>query len=344
MIHSLLNYLLASAVTATACLASDQTPESIRDLETAYNQFCTKRGTTLLTTFSKRLLALQQQAIGKSDFEKAKQIQIVLGNLKKDILSPPSTTSIDAFFIEKPWAKPHGKKHYVDSSLRLFKEELNQMEFLPSNERVDPKKSSQEILVFASSIPRIWLKKDNSTVLQVYANNSIMWFTVQDNGGKIGKPAGEGLNDFQQEFRTEYAKACKPLTQKYLEAVEKRQKQLIQRGSMEEAIAIHNYMKQFQSGSRQADQTLNGIWKNQKGDLYDFSNKSKVAVKNPGGSLKFYLNYTSTSPAGEWKMARMDRGPEKDKEVIIFSAEKKIYIVNDKPSNTFSILERVSGS
>ncbi|MCC8148432.1 hypothetical protein [Akkermansia sp.] len=39
-------------------------------------------------------------------------------------------------------------------------------------------------------------------------------------------------------------------------------------------------------------------------------------------------------------MARMDRDPEKDKEVIIFSAEKKIYIINDKPTNTFSILER----
>lgn len=39
-------------------------------------------------------------------------------------------------------------------------------------------------------------------------------------------------------------------------------------------------------------------------------------------------------------MARMDCGPEKDKEVIIFSAEKKIYIINGKPSDTFSILER----
>ena len=115
------------------------------------------------------------------------------------------------------------------------------------------------------------------------------------------------MNNLHQEFRTEYSKTCQPLTQKYLAAVEKRQKQLAQQGNMEEAIAIHNYMKPFRSNDSPVDQVLKGIWKNQGGELYDFSNKSKAAKKNPDGSLKFYLVYTSSSPGGEWKMARADR-------------------------------------
>lgn len=81
---------------------------------------------------------------------------------------------------------------------------------------------------------------------------------------------------------------------------------------MEEAIAIHNYMKPFRSDDSPVDQVLKGIWKNQGGELYDFSNKSKAAKKNPDGSLKFYLVYTSSSPGGEWKMARADRGGRKE--------------------------------
>lgn len=93
---------------------------------------------------------------------------------------------------------------------------------------------------------------------------------------------------------------------------------------MEEAIAIHNYMKSFRSDDSPVDQVLKGIWKNQGGELYDFSNKSKAAKKNPDGSLKFYLVYTSSSPRGEWKLARVDRGTEKGMEVIFFSAGKSI--------------------
>lgn len=114
---------------------------------------------------------------------------------------------------------------------------------------------------------------------------------------------------------------------------------------MEEAIAIHNYMKPFRSDDSPVDQVLKGIWKNQGGELYDFSNKSKAAKKNPDGSLKFYLVYTSSSPGGEWKMARADRGgAEKRMEVIFFYAGEKVYLIPNRPSRFFSVLTRVSGS
>lgn len=93
---------------------------------------------------------------------------------------------------------------------------------------------------------------------------------------------------------------------------------------MEEAIAIHNYMKPFRSDDSPVDQVLKGIWKNQGGELYDFSNKSKAAKKNPDGSLKFYLVYTSSSPGGEWKMARADRGgPKREWKSFSFPPGKK---------------------
>lgn len=100
---------------------------------------------------------------------------------------------------------------------------------------------------------------------------------------------------------------------------------------MEEAIAIHNYMKSFRSDDSPVDQVLKGIWKNQGGELYDFSNKSKAAKKNPDGSLKFYLVYTSSSPRGEWKLARVDRGTEKGMEVIFFSAGEKYTLFRTDP-------------
>lgn len=340
-------FLLVSAVADSVCAANAQAPESIRDLETAYQKFCTRRGEALLPVFSKKLLSLQQQAVNQSDFEKAKQIQSILQNIKKDILSPPSSTTIDPFFIGKAWKKNGDRNEFtqfVDSGLKRFAKDIKQTEFQPQNQSADPTKSSREIVVFREEPLRIWIKKDDSTVIQIYKNSSIDWLTLQDSRQNIIKSPESGLNNLHQEFRTEYSKACQPLTQKYLAAVEKRQKQLVQQGNMEEAIAIHNYMKPFNSDSRPVDQILNGIWKNQMGELYDFSNKSKVAKKNPDGSLKFYLVYTSASPGREWKMARVDRGPEKGMEVIFFSAEGRIYLIPNRPSRSFSILTRVSGS
>lgn len=199
-------------------------------------------------------------------------------------------------------------------------------------------------MVFTGEPLRIWVKKDDSTIIQIYKDSSTDWLTLQDGRQNIIKSPEPGLNNLHQEFLTEYSKACQPLTRKYLAAVEKRQKQLAQQGSMEEAIAIHNYMKPFNSEGRPVDQLLNGIWKNQAGELYDFSNKSKAAKKGPDGSLKFYLVYTSASPTGEWKMARVDRGTEKGMEVIFFSAGGKVYLIPNRPSRFFSILTRVSGT
>lgn len=347
MNHFILTPLLIPALAASICTASNQAPESIRDLETVYHRLCTKRGEALLPAFSKKLLALQQQAVNKSDFETAKQIQSLLTDIKKDILTPPSSNSIDPFFTGKAWEKNEDKnKHtlYLDSFLMRYAKDVKQPEFQPQNQQADPQQSSREIVVFPSPPSRIWLKKDDSTLIQIYDDSYADWFTVQNNKPNATTSSGCGPNNLHQEFLREYSQTCKSLTQKYLDAVEKRQKQLAHEGKMEEAIAIHNYMKPFSSANRPVDQILNGIWKNQKGELYDFSNKSKVAKKSPNGSLQFYLIYTSTSPKGEWKMARGDRGPEKDMEVIIFSAKGKIYIIPNKPSIYFPILTRVSGN
>lgn len=339
--------LLIFAVAGSFCTASNQAPESIRDLETVYQKFCTRRGEALIPIFSKKLLTLQQQAVSQSDFEKAKQIQSVLSNIKKDILSPPLSNTIDPFFIGKAWKKNGDSTEFtqfLDSSLRRFAKDIKQPEFQPQNQWANPNKSSHEIVVFTPDALRIWLKKDDSTVIQIYADSCTDWLTVQDSPRNILKSPEPAWSNLHQEFRMEYSKACKPLTQKYLAAVEKRQKQLVQQGNMEEAIAIHNYMKPFQSDDRPVARVLNGIWKNQKGELYDFSDKSKAAKKNPDGSLKFYLVYTSASARGEWKMARVDRGPEKGLEVIFFSAEGKIYLIPNHPSRSFPILTRVSGN
>lgn len=346
MNHFIPTPLLIPAVAASICTASAQAPESVRDLETVYQKFCTRRGEALLPAFSKKLLVLQQQAVNQSDFEKAKQIQSILANIKKDILSPPSSNTIDPFFIGKAWKKNGDSTEFtqfLDSGLRRFAKDVKQTEFQPQNQWADPNKSSREIVIFTPAPLRIWLKKDDSTVIQIYTDSSTDWLTVQDSPQNIPKSPETAWSNLHQEFLTEYSKTCKPLTQKYLAAVEKRQKQLAQQGNMEEAIAIHNYMKPFHSDDRPLAQVLNGIWKNQKGELYDFSNKSKVAKKKPDGALKFYLVYTSASPRGEWTMAHVDKGPEKGLEVILFSAEGKIYIIPNKPSRSFSILTRVSG-
>ena len=257
-------FLLVSAFAGSACAANAQAPESIRDFETAYQKFCFRRGEALLPAFSKKLLSLQHQAVNQSDFEKARQIQSVLQNIKKDILSPPPATTIDPFFIGKAWKKNGDSSEFtqfLDSSLRRFSKDVKQTAFQPQNQWADPGKSSREIVVFR-----------------------------------------------------------------------------------EEAIAIHNYMKSFRSDDSPVDQVLKGIWKNQGGELYDFSNKSKAAKKNPDGSLKFYLVYTSSSPRGEWKLACVDRGTEKGMEVIFFSAGEKVYLIPNRPSRFFSVLTRVSGS
>lgn len=102
-------------------------------------------------------------------------------------------------------------------------------------------------MVFTGEPLRIWVKKDDSTIIQIYKDSSTDWLTLQDGRQNIIKSPEPGLNNLHQEFLTEYSKACQPLTRKYLAAVEKRQKQLAQQGSMEEAIAIHNYMKPFNS-------------------------------------------------------------------------------------------------
>ena len=342
MHRSLLPSLLIPSLAAT-CPANDQIPESIRDLETAYHKFCTKRGTELVPSFSKKLLVLQQQAVNQSDFEKAKQIQSILTGIKKDLLSPPSANSINPFFTGKAWGLPSNKKHYVDSSLRLFKKELRETEFQPYDQWMDPDKSSREIIIFTSKPSRIWLKKDDFTILQIYEDIYTDWFTVQGSGQKIPQGAGDDLNKLRQEFRMEYAKACKPLTRKYLEALNTRQKQLVQNGNMDEAIAIHEYMKKFHSGGNQADYLFEGTWKGNDGYSYDFSNKSKVAVKKPDGSLNFHFIYTFTSPGGEWKMARSDRGNGKAREVIIFPVGEHMHIVGNRPDSFISILTRVSG-
>lgn len=347
MPRSTLLSLLIPAVAAAVCTASDQTPENIRDLETAYHKFCARRGAALLPAFSKKLLALQQQAVNRSDFEKAKQIQSVLQQIKKDILSPPSSNTIDPFFIGKAWKKNGDSSEFtqfLDSGLRRFAKDVKQTGFQPQNQWADPDRSSREIVVFTQEPLRIWLKKDDSTIIQIYKDSNTDWLTLQESKQNIIKSPEPGLNNLHQEFRTEYSKACQPLTRKYLAAVEKRQKQLVQQGNMEEAIAIHNYIKPFHSDGRPEDQTFKGIWKNQNGYLYDFSDKSKVTVNNPDGSLKFYLVYTSASPGGEWKMARVDRGSEKGMEIIIFSAAERAYIIPNKPSRFFSILTRVSGN
>ena len=340
-------FLLISALAGSVWAANAQAPENIRDLETAYQKFCTRRGEALLPAFSKKLLALQQQAVNQSDFEKAKQIQSVLQNIKKDILSPPSSNTIDPFFIGKAWKKNGDSNEFtqfLDAGLRRFSKDVKQTAFQPQDQWADPGKSSREIVDFTGEPLRIWVKKHDSTIIQIYKDSSTDWLTLQDGRQNIIKSPEPGLNNLHQEFLTEYSKACQPLTRKYLAAVEKRQKQLAQQGSMEEAIAIHNYMKPFNSEGRPVDQLLNGIWKNQAGELYDFSNKSKAAKKGPDGSLKFYLVYTSASPAGEWKMARVDRGTEKGMEVIFFSAGGKVYLIPNRPSRFFSILTRVSGT
>lgn len=335
--------LLFCAAAFSICPANAETPESIKDLETAYHKFCTKRGAALLPAFSKKLLALQQQAVSRSDFEKAKQIQAVLTDIKQDIMSPPSPAVIDPFFTGKVWGLPNNKKHYVGSSLRLFKKDLKQTEFQPQNEWVDTGKSSREIITFTSPPGRVWLKKDDSTTIQIYSDLYVDWFTVQGHEQKMPPSAAEDLNALQQEFREEYAKACKPLTRKYLDAVNKRQKQLVQEGNMEGAISIHEYMKKLGSGNRPPDQMLTGIWKSKNGDLYDFSNKSRAAVKKPDGSLNFYLEYTFSSPRGEWKIGRSDRGSGKGKEFIIFPSGESIYIILNKPDSFLCVLTRVSG-
>lgn len=340
-------FLLVSAFAGSACAANAQAPESIRDLETAYQKFCFRRGEALLPAFSKKLLSLQQQAVNQSDFEKARLIQSVLQNIKKDILSPPPATTIDPFFIGKAWKKNGDSSEFtqfLDSSLRRFSKDVKQTAFQPQNQWADPGKSSREIVVFREEPLRIWVKKDDSTIIQIHRDSGIDWLTLQDGRQGIIKSPEQDLNNLHQEFRTEYSKACQPLTQKYLAAVEKRQKQLAQQGNMEEAIAIHNYMKPFRSDDNPVDQVLKGIWKNQGGELYDFSNKSKAAKKNPDGSLKFYLVYTSSSPGGEWKMARVDRGTEKGMEVIFFSAGEKVYLIPNRPSRFFSVLTSVSRS
>lgn len=340
-------FLLFSSFTDSVCATNVQAPGSIRDLETAYQKFCIRRGEALLPAFSKKLLSLQQQAVNQSDFEKAKQIQSLLQNIKKDVLSPPPSTTIDPFFIGKAWKKNGDSSEFtqfLDSGLRRFAKDVKQPAFQPQDQWADPGKSSREIVVFREEPLRIWFKRDDSTIIQIYKDASIDWLTLQDGRQGITKSPETDLENLHQEFRTEYSKACQPLTQKYLAAVEKRQKQLAQQGNMEEAIAIHNYMKPFNSEGRPVDQLLNGIWKNQAGELYDFSSKSKAAKKSPDGSLKFYLVYTSASPAGEWKMARVDRGTEKGMEVIFFSAGEKVYLIPNKPSRFFSILTRVSGS
>lgn len=339
-------FLLISAVADSVCTANDQAPENIRDLETVYQKFCTRRGEALLPAFTKKLLALQHQAVNQSDFEKAKQIQSILTSIKKDILSPPSSNTIDPFFIGKAWKKNEDSNEFtqfLDPGLRRFAKDVQQTEFRPQDQWADPGKSSREIVVFTGEPSRIWVKKDDSTIIQIYKDSHTDWLTLQDSRQNPVKSPEPGLNNLHQEFRTEYSKACQPLTQKYLAAVEKRQKQLAQQGNMEEAIAIHNYMKPFRSDESPVDQLLNGIWKNQGGELYDFSNKSKAAKKNPDGSLKFYLVYTSSSPRGEWKMARVDRGSEKGMEVIFFSAGGKVYLIPNRPSRFFSVLTRVSG-
>lgn len=52
-------FLLISALAGSVWAANAQAPENIRDLETAYQKFCTRRGEALLPAFSKKLLALQ---------------------------------------------------------------------------------------------------------------------------------------------------------------------------------------------------------------------------------------------------------------------------------------------
>lgn len=262
MNHFIPTPLLIPAVAASVCTASAQAPESVRDLETVYQKFCTRRGEALLPAFSKKLLVLQQQAVNQSDFEKAKQIQSILANIKKDILSPPSSNTIDPFFIGKAWKKNGDSTEFtqfLDSGLRRFAKDVKQTEFQPQNQWADPNKSSREIVIFTPAPLRIWLKKDDSTVIQIYTDSSTDWLTVQDSPQNIPKSPEPAWSNLHQEFLTEYSKTCKPLTQKYLAAVEKRQKQLAQQGNMEEAIAIHNYMKPFHSDDRPVAQVLNGI-------------------------------------------------------------------------------------
>lgn len=234
--------------------------------------------------------------------------------------------------------------HYVDSGMRRFEKTSRQGELIPKNERVDTAKSSQEVIIFNSSPSRIWLRKDDATIIQIYRDNTVDWFKVRDNERKAAEAPGDDLTKLQQEFRIKYAKECDPLTRKYLEALSKKQKQLVQEGNMEEAIAIHEYLKKFGLDNQREDRILKGIWKDRSGCSYDFSDKSKVVVKKPDGTLKSCLIYTSTSPRGEWKMAHGDRGPEKEQEVIIFSTGDKTYIIPNHSSSSFSILTRVSGS
>lgn len=209
---------------------------------------------------------------------------------------------------------------------------------------VDVGKSSEEIIVFTNLTLRVWLKKDDSTMIQIFQDSDVDWLKLRDNERNLPEPSGSVLNQLQQEFRIKYARECEPLTRKYLEALSKKQKQLVQEENMNEAIAIHEYMKKLNSGSRKADRLLTGIWKDKSGCLYDFSNKSNVAVHKPDGSLNFYFNYISTSPKGEWKVARMDRGSEKDREFIIFSTGEKIYIIKNNPDNYLRILTPASSS
>lgn len=178
-------FLLISALAGSVWAANAQAPENIRDLETAYQKFCTRRGEALLPAFSKKLLALQQQAVNQSDFEKAKQIQSVLQNIKKDILSPPSSNTIDPFFIGKAWKKNGDSNEFtqfLDAGLRRFSKDIKQTAFQPQDQWADPGKSSREIVVFTGEPLRIWVKKDDSTIIQIYKDSSTDWLPGRHRG------------------------------------------------------------------------------------------------------------------------------------------------------------------
>lgn len=103
--------------------------------------------------------------------------------------------------------------------------------FQPQDQWADPGKSSREIIVFTGEPLRIWVKKDDSTIIQIYKDSSTDWLTLQDGGQNIIKSPQPGLNNLHQEFLTEYSRACQPLTRKYLAAVEKSRSSWPRRGT-----------------------------------------------------------------------------------------------------------------
>ncbi len=97
-------FLLISALAGSVWAAMPKRLKTSGTLKQPY-QKC-RRGEALLPAFSKKLLALQQQAVNQSDFEKSQTDSIRSSKHQKDILSPPSSNTIDLFFfIGKAWKK-----------------------------------------------------------------------------------------------------------------------------------------------------------------------------------------------------------------------------------------------